>query len=53
MEKELEKQFKEALSKISEKEKGKNKSLAIQTKKILMAIDYLKHLANQRKAVSC
>ncbi|MGE0525743.1 MAG: hypothetical protein AB7G93_01135 [Bdellovibrionales bacterium] len=39
---EIEFKFKKILRQVSEEEKGKNRALARQTRKVLLAIEYLK-----------
>lgn len=46
---EIEKKFKSILSQVSENEKGKNRALARQTEKVLVAIEYLKACIKNQK----
>ena len=51
MSQEIEKAFKKILSQVSEQEKGKNRALARQTNKVLVAIEYLKASLKHKKGV--
>ncbi|MBX3032899.1 MAG: hypothetical protein KF865_03175 [Bdellovibrionaceae bacterium] len=46
---EIEKKFKSILSKVSAQEKGRNRALARQTDKVLVAIEYLKACVKSTK----
>lgn len=49
MSKEIERKFKEILSQVSAQEKGRNRALARQTMKVLVAIEYLKASTKNKK----
>lgn len=51
MSQEVERKFKEILNQVSTQEKSKNRALARQTNKVLVAIEYLKaNLKNKKGA---
>lgn len=49
MTKEIEAQFKQIVSQLSDRERSKNQALAKQTARVLVAIEYLKAVVKEKK----